>query len=951
MGPLVRRSPLRLLRDGPWGLLVAGAFLLVCSAAASAPIFAEASGNAAFADQLATVPVTASANSAPVVRLVGGSGLGGRDRLGGLLDQIPGLGPATVTATSVGVEVHGWSAVFTPFVAANGRTERARLFGDDDGEHALVPDPASASPAPADGTRPALWLPAPVSTALGVTTGDTVEVGVESRYSSESTSVEVAGVYAVGSGGRLPGDPPGTRRWTLRQASLPKDSEYTESPAFLLVGDVATATEVAQTVGDDLLFAVEGQLSPTVPTLAEASATVAGIRRLQADIRDPALLGEAPDLLHEQVASGLPDLVSAATVVADRTVAWTSTLSAAGAGLGLLSILAVAALGTVRRAIELRHSVEVGLRPGGIGVLAALEVLPAAVVSGAAGFGLAAAVVAAVGPPGAITTTSLTAGVWRAGVAALAGIAIVGCASTVAAVRAAQLTARTAVARTVPWELVLGAVAATATVGLVVRPDATGPPSALDLIVPLLVLAATGAIGTRLTLGAAAAVARRQTADGSAGAWARRPALMLAMRRVVVGGSQKVLVVTILSTGLGLLAYSVAAAVSVGQVAEDRAAVRAGASATTEIEVSWLLDDGAAQLKPPEEEAANPTVGPVPGVRTPPLPAGTTIVWRSRVTVPLERRNVDLLIIDPARFAEVAAWGGGPELARSKALLPALDRAGATLTARLTAGGSGQIPAIGVGTLEGRSGEGSTVSTDFGDLAITFLDVVSAFPGHSGNLPMIVVPADSFFGTLGTADPRVRPPAASGRFDRSPRAYFPALWSNHGPDALRAVLEPRGMELSHTQTLAEVAQEPDLVAARRSLGLQVALGLCVAAIAALALAMFADRATTRSRASDLILAMMGMGRAGARRARSIELAILAALGLAFAGVGVLLIAPLSARLLDPGGGSEPAFVLRFGSAALQSAALGAVGCLLIAIVVVATRSGRVDAAKVVRDAD
>ncbi|RYV49679.1 hypothetical protein [Pengzhenrongella frigida] len=949
MGPLVRRSPLRLLRDGPWGLLVAGAFLLVCSAAASAPIFAEASGNAAFADQLAAVPATANAGSAPVVRLVGGAGLGGRDRLGGMLDRVPGLGPATVTATSVGVELEG-RTVFTPFVAANGRTERARLFGDDDVEHALVADPGWPSRVPAEAIGPALWLPAPIATALGVTTGDTVEVGVESRASRTSTPVEVAGVYAVDGAGRLPADPPGTRRWALRQAFLPKDSEFTSSPAYVLVGDVAAATEVAKVVGDSLLFAVEGQLSPAVPTLAAASATVAGIRRLQADVRDPALLGETPDRLHQQVASGLPDLVRAATDVADRTVAWTSTLSAAGAGLGLMSILAVAALGTVRRAIEVKHSVGVGLRPAAIGGLAALEVVPTAVASWAAGFGLAALAVAAIGPPGAITTTSLTAGAWRAGLAALAGIALVGCATTVAAARAARLTARHGASRSVPWEVVLGAVAATATMGLLVRPAAAGPPSALDLIVPLLVLAATGAIGTRLTLAAAGKATRRRTDDGVAGAWARRPALMLALRRVVVGGSQKVLVVTILSTGLGLLAYSVAAAVSVSQVAEDRAAVRAGASATTEIEVSWLLDDGAAQVTP-DDDAFVLTSGPMLGVRTPPLPAGTTIVWRSRVTMPAERQNVDLLVIDPARFAAVAAWGGGPELARSKALLPTLTRADATLTDRLQAGGSGQIPAIGVGTLEGRPGEGAAVSTDLGDLAITLLDVVPAFPGHSGNLPMIVVPADSFFGSLGAADPRVRPPATEGRFSRAPRQYFPSLWSNGDPDALRAVLEPRGLELGLTETLAQVAQEPDLVAARRSLGLQVALGLCVAAIAVLALAMFADRATSRARASDLMLALMGMGRAGTQRARSIELGLLAGLGLALAGVGVLLVAPLGARLLDPGGGAEPAFVLRLGGAALVAAALAAVVCLLVAIAVVATRSGRADSAKVLRDAD
>jgi len=228
---------------------------------------------------------------------------------------------------------------------------------------------------------------------------------------------------------------------------------------------------------------------------------------------------------------------------------------------------------------------------------------------------------------------------------------------------------------------------------------------------------------------------------------------------------------------------------------------------------------------------------------------------------------------------------------------------------------------------------------------------VPAFPGHSGDLPLVVVPADSVFGSLGASDPRVRPAPATGPLSRAPVEFYPSLWTTGPVAALRAVLAPRGMELGRTGTLAQASLEPDLVAAQRSRGLQLVLGGCVAAIAVLALAMFADRVTTRSRAADLMLTRTGLGRGGVLLARSAELAALAALGLGLALAGVALVAPLGARLLDPGGGAEPAFALRIGGTALAAAAIAAATGLVVAIGVASSRSPGLATAEVLRDAD
>lgn len=989
MGPLARHSLWRMLRSGVWGVLVAGAFLVLGTAAAAAPLFAEAAGNAALGTQLEIVPPDAVAAVAPVVRVVGGLGAAGRVQLGGGLDEIPGLTRGLATASSVGLESRPKTILFTPFVAAGPQIEskseaqagspagsqaeaktesksvpakpagleRARIFGDDDLAHTLVPAlgsvlPSSPATTPTTGAQdpPGIWLAAPVAADLKVGVGDPVTVGVQFKDRARSTPARVAGIYQVGPDGRVPADPAGRRTWQYRRGELPADSEFTTLPSFLLITDVSTAEKLAVATGDELLYAVEGRLRAARPTLTEARATVAGIHRRQVEVRDPALIGDHAGLLREQVVSGLPTIVADAGQVADRGVAWTRTVGTAGLVLGLLAVLAVAVFGLVRRSVELRHATGLGVRPAVIGIQAGVEVLAVALLGAGGGLLLGWGLVAAVGPPGAITEAGLRAAAAQVSLAVGAGALLVAVAATLAAIRAEQLTAQDRRSRTLPWELLLLAIAVTAAAGLFVRPADDGPPSLLDLLVPVLVLAASGAVGARLLLPLAAVVARRSPSL----AFTRRPVSALAVRRVAAGGRPAVLLITVLTLGFGFLIYSLAAASAVRQVTADRAAVQAGARATTAVEASWLLDPGAPRLPPTKpDELPDADPNPVPGTRTPPLPAGVTIVWRGRITVPPEYGNLDLLVVDPRQFAEVASWGTGPELGQARARLRGLAAADTRATAELRAGRhSGPIPAIGVGAILQRPGDAAAISTEQGDVPITIMDVVSAFPGASGEFPAVVVPADSYFSFLGRGDPRVRPPAGSGRFERGPTEYFPSLWSSTNLVPLQAVLASNGLEPGASTSYQKAAEEPDLVAARGSIGYQVALGWCVAGLAMLALAMFAERSVARSRAADLMLTRMGLGRRGITRARAAELAALAVLSLVLAGVGVGVIVPLGARLLDPGGGSAPAFVLRLDPSGLAASMLAVAVAVLVALLVSSTsgRSGG-SAREVLRDVE
>ena len=96
------------------------------------------------------------------------------------------------------------------------------------------------------------------------------------------------------------------------------------------------------------------------------------------------------------------------------------------------------------------------------------------------------------------------------------------------------------------------------------------------------------------------------------------------------------------------------------------------------------------------------------------------------------------------------------------------------------------------------------------------------------------------------------------------------------------MLSPRGVEGTEPTTLEQARARPDLVAARRSLGYQVALAGCVALLAVVALSLLADRAAARGRAADLLLRRVGLRRSGPVRARVLELVLTAALALVLA---------------------------------------------------------------------
>ncbi|MET0426213.1 MAG: hypothetical protein ABW046_20260 [Actinoplanes sp.] len=441
----------------------------------------------------------------------------------------------------------------------------------------------------------------------------------------------------------------------------------------------------------------------------------------------------------------------------------------------------------------------------------------------------------------------------------------------------------------------------------------------MDLLVPLLVLAASGVIAGWLPgrLAGRGGASRLPSAPGRTVVW-------LARRRLGAGGTERRLAVLVVTAGLGMLLFALSAERSTANSAEDRVALAAGAEGVATLPGSWALDDEAV-LVPPEDPKGDPLAAPVPGVRNPPLPPGNTVVWRGDVTSLLDDDQKDLLVIDPARFAEVALWGRGPDLAAARDAVRAL--------AADPVEPDGTPRAIVVA--DPTSAQVGSVRMEVGftrrDVAVA--SRVDAFPGMRGR-PMYVVSAEYMWPKLGRDDPRLRPR------NQHPGPLFVQtfLWSSGGAAGVEAVTTPRGLELDRTSTATELRQEAGYLATSRARGYQLAIAGYLALLSVLTLCIYAQRTAVLRRPTDLMLARIGLGRGRIARARAVEFVLLSTIAYGAAVAGVAVLAPLGGRLLDDQPGLLPRFAFQLSPVGLAVTAGAAVLATALAVALTTVRS-------------
>lgn len=949
MSPLWGRALRRAWSGGTSGMLQVVVLAVLALTAAAGPLFAEAADNASLARTLDAVPVTAAARDAPMVRLNGGSApTSVRQRtLLDQLDDVEGAGPPAVLAFSVAQELVPRS-VQAPVVVAGDREARARLAAVDDPASAL--DVVAQVDEPVDG---GVWLSEEVATALAVAPGDRVELALDTLEGRGDTArVTLAGTYRADDQ-RRPLDPPGRELWFGRRAGLPQDTSFTTLPAHLVVTDLASAERYAERVGDVLFWTAEVRLDPQRPTLADARRTAADVERLRRTAVDPREVDIDDGPLRLGVASGVEDLVGDAEALAEDVRASTRTVANGGVLVGLAAVLVAVGLTLRLRAGELRAMAGVGLAPAAVAAVGVIEVLLPAVVGGVVGALAAWGLVVAVGPPGDVTSAALVPTVRAVVVALLAALALVALATAVAAALAGRATRPGARARRLPWRAVLVVLAASAVAGIATRPLGASSLGALDLLVPLLVAAATGALGATL-LGRLVTrlAARRPTAGALGTRGARGAAVTLALRRAAAPGDERALVVTVVTAGLAVLLWALTSVASVRDVVEDRVAVATGATAVAELRGSWELEaDAPSQLTDEQVQDRLIEIDDLPpGLASPEVAPGQTVVWHAQTSVPGRSGGVDVLLVDADSFGAAASWGATGAVAGLREHLPAMAEAEARIGAQMRAGERWDaLPVVVVGDLGLGAGDTASVATDLGGaVLVRVLDVVEAAPGRRSGRPRIIAPADPFLLQHLNNDPRLRP---STRAWTARRDQFRAeLWTSGGAADLDRTLTAAGAEPIEVRTVQEARARPVFVAAGLGRSYQLAIGVLLALLAAAALALHADRAAARHRPTDVLLARAGLGRRGTALARDLEVVVLGATSGLLAVVAVLLVSPLADRLLDPGDGELPAARLVVGPTAVLVAVAAVVATTALAAVAARVRARSGSDAEVLRDA-
>jgi putative ABC transport system permease protein len=898
------------LRQGPWALLVLAVFTVAALAAASAPMFDEASDNAVFAQRRAAIAPTAGQNEDVAVRLTASTSPESKDQEIALdeLRAVPHLSAPTLGGASVGAEV-AKSRQWTSTVTAGGRPEIARLLAVENPAARLVPVGATA----AEG----IWLPQPVAADLGVRAGDTVTYAIATTPAAPpGVRVTVAGVYAV-TGSRVPADRPGALlSWARQRGDFPADPSTRTLKAHLVIGDIATIEKLALASGDRMLWWADAALAPgtTMAEAREAAREIAGVRTRYLN-----RVSTVPDAtVTARVASGVTQVVVDAARTADTVQQRTRVAGWAALLIALASVLAIGLLAVRRRRVELRHGVGSGLSPSTVGTLWFLEHVVPAVPAAVAGWALAWLLVDRLGPPGAVTATSLRPGLVAAVVAALVGPVVVAVVAAVSAARRVRPAVPVAPRRPRPWGLLVVVAAAVAAVGLWGTTQARG----VDLVVPLLVLAAAGVVGGTLLV-RFASLRRRRTATDTA-----RPAVTWwLLRRRLAAGGERVLTVMLLTTGLGMLAFTLSAVHTVDVNIEDRVAAAAGTTAIARIEGSWALDEQAA-LQPPEPKPGDgpPPAGLVPGVRTPPLPAHAALVWRFDAYTPYDEGLRDLVIVEPERLLPVARWGRGADLAAARRAVEELRKPS-----------SGPVvPAIVVGDPSVARLDEMPVVLPSWSGRLRVIAHLPAFPGM-GNRAMYVVPGAAMFPQLGREDPRLRP--TSGGFNAG--FFSTEVWSSAGVLGIDEVTAPRAVRAEQAVTIERYRQEPLYVAAGQSRGYELAIAAYLALLAVVALALHADRTAVAARPGDLMLARVGVGRARIVGARAAELVTLVVVAVVCAVGALAGLAPLAARLLDPNPGQVPELRLAVPPAAVAvTAGVAALAALIAAGLAVMRSSAR-----------
>jgi putative ABC transport system permease protein len=828
--PLWRKAPASLLHDPPlFGGCLAAA-LLVALAAASAPLFTTAAGSAAFRSRLTQIaplgagihvvrPGVAEERSPSAI-------LRDHARRGRLVSRAvgpsPRLGPIVDTLLT------------DPILVATDRTAYVRLVsrtGALQHVHRLA------------GGGAGIWIADNVASRLNVGPGDALRVGVPA-----GTRARVGGVY------RALWKEVSNDDWVNFSAEIyPRGVDPSAPPTFALLSPSELLRLYLPLGNPYLVEQWEIPLRGHGMTLEQARALEPRFAAVEAALRDPhsrlsRALGCEPKVPFGSTLCSASSSLGSAIGLADRSADAVSAPARLLGGVGLVIALGIAAVVgaflVTRRRAEARHLFARGESPAAYGARTALEALPATLLGGAAGFGLALLLVRVFQPGGALDPASVRQAIVAAAVAVAVALALLVGSATAGFLRQFD-TAPRGLRRLglVPWELVAGGVGlylffdvrsgggltgATAT--------SAGHPRLYVFLLPLLLVAAA----TGLVLRALRALLRRVDPD--------RVPVYLAVRRAAIGSGMLAALTIVVAVALGVLVYGGALSASLAHGARQKAAIAVGGDVQG----------------PVDQDSTIPRL---------PFPATKVVVGYGGASVgSVTGDQVDVMEVDPATLAPVLRWDGswGPPPART---MPELARLGADgrLPVLVTRG----FPDTGAVWLAGSR------------VPIRIVARVRAFPGMSTDAPLVVASAKLLRRTV-----------ASGAYD--PIENGLALVWARGPIAqVEAALKASPLRPDYFVTVDDVVGSREVTDAARTYSFLTALGLAIGALALVGVVLYLYARQRSQVIASALAGRMGLERREETASLWLELAAILTVAWALAtGVGLAAAGPVIART-DP----------------------------------------------------
>jgi putative ABC transport system permease protein len=442
-----------------------------------------------------------------------------------------------------------------------------------------------------------------------------------------------------------------------------------------------------------------------------------------------------------------------------------------------------------------------------------------------------------------------------------------------------------------PWEVVVLVLAVLAFVGLR-SGDTGGPIDPLFLLFPVLVLAGTVGLVVR-------GLRRLLPALRSTGtSWATAP--YLAVRRLTAATRGALALLTVSAVAIGVLVYAGTVAASLQAAADEAAGLAVGSDVAVSYAGSFDGDGAAIAL--------------------------TDVGRIERSGLQGDDVQLDVLLVDPATFADAAFWRDGFS-----------DVSLEELMARLDEDPDPRVPIVVAGDV--RAQAQPVLRLPGFDVPARVVGTASAFPGMVGDRPVVVADRDAIELVVEASDYSLE------RFLAETQ-----VWGRGSEAEVVEATAAGGASVLSSVSAAALRDTPEYLAIASMLRLLIAVGAVAGSVVFVVSALYLAARQRQAEVAYALSRRMGLARGTSRR--SLLLEVLGLLGVAFVmgslvavAASLTVYADTQARVVDI---TAPVFRLPLGLLAATVVVL--VAFAVLATTVVQRRADGADVAEVMRGA-